>query len=646
MNYMRNYFSNNFRGNFKWGDIWQERLVALLLVGAICFTQARHVWPALHIPWWFNTDEIFYLSEVARFLGGDFNQTYFDIPGTPLMTITAVILWGGWFLAHLFGFTQLLTHYDFAFGNLQGIVTLMRFETLVFSLCAVLVSFYAIRRAANLIVATGASILVISLPIFIQYSQFVRSESLGLLCCFGAWLLLQKSDENNRGEAYLWAGLLCGVAMAARFHFALVGPPLLLMHWLSSSEYQEQHMGSAWPVRIWTGLLFFFVMGGFFVLLIRLDWIAPSWFSDALLVTACDAQGHRVAGVLAPNDVLKATGTIAKLWYLLATGAFALLLMRRVPAADLWTDRLFRPVPCYALLGFAFGFLLSHPAFLWQGYHQLKSIAFYSAWDDAELSRISLPAAWVKVTAYYFTTSLPERWLQVLFAFGIVCVLYRKIKSYLPLVALVAVCFLAHPPRMKLWPHHIIPWLPALCAIAMLPLGIPWEYIKSRRVHWIWGTGFVGLFGVGLIALVQPRTAQASSYYEISRDRVQFITELDDWLIRSIQPTDTLFISYYAMNSDCFYLWIESRGVKVPEFVTRNRQAQVWWLNKEVLRGKKGYLAVSPADISFFYDDFERKEPGKQINPFKDSRFVEQASFGAGFYEIMVFYFDFTQSES
>jgi hypothetical protein len=623
-------------------DSLTDRWVALILVTLVALFQAKQIWPALYIPWWFNTDEIFYFSEVIRFLGGDFHQTYYDIPGTPLMTLTALLMWCGWAITHVLGFTPLANPHDFAISNLQGMATLMRMETLVLAILSVQVSFFAVRRATNLLVAGGGAIATVTLPIFIQYSQFVRSESLGLVMCFGAWLLVQRSDPAKRGRAYLIAGAMCGVAMAARFHFALVGPPLLLVHWLSSGDSQQQSCEKPLVCRIWLCLLAFFLVGGLFTALVRSGVALPSVVSDAMLVTARDAQGQRPVDALAPADVLKATGTVTKLWYLLALGSAALLALRKLAPNNAAVSRAFHPLACAAFVGFSGGFLLSHPAFLWEGYHQLKSIAFYSAWDDAELAKLSLPAAWWKVTVYYFNAALPEIWLQILLGLGVVWAVLRRRSAWWPLFALVAVCFLAHPPRMKLWPHHIIPWLPALCAIAMLPLGELWTRIGPRLNRWRPVLLFFLL--VAMILLMKPRMAQAASYYEVSRDRINFITQLDGWIAREVQAADTLLISYYSMGSDCFYLWLQNRGIEIPNFVKRNRQAEVWWLKKQSLRGRKGYIAVSSADITFFYEDFERKEPGANVNPLADSRFVEKAAFGAGFYEIKVLSFDFTHS--
>jgi hypothetical protein len=53
---------------------------------------------------------------------------------------------------------------------------------------------------------------------------------------------------------------------------------------------------------------------------------------------------------------------------------------------------------------------------------------------------------------------------------------------------------------------------------------------------------------------------------------------------------------------------------------------------------------MSRADISFFRDDFERRNPGSTYNPFENSAFQPIAKFGGGFYELEVFKFDFRPS--
>jgi hypothetical protein len=49
---------------------------------------------------------------------------------------------------------------------------------------------------------------------------------------------------------------------------------------------------------------------------------------------------------------------------------------------------------------------------------------------------------------------------------------------------------------------------------------------------------------------------------------------------------------------------------------------------------------MSRADIVFFHDDFERKNPGSTYNPFENPNFQRIARFGGGFYELGVFRFD------
>jgi hypothetical protein len=112
------------------------------------------------------------------------------------------------------------------------------------------------------------------------------------------------------------------------------------------------------------------------------------------------------------------------------------------------------------------------------------------------------------------------------------------------------------------------------------------------------------------------------------------------WLSKNA-PADTyLLVSYFALNEDGFRAWIESVGVRVPEFVKRHRDVRIWWLDRSAVDGHAGVLCMSRADIVFFHDDFERKNPGSTYNPFENRNFQRIARFGGGFYELGVFRFD------
>ena len=72
---------------------WQHSAVCAtgwLCLGTVMLWILLRIYPALFLPWWFNTDEVVIYYEVIRQLRLNPSQTFFDIPGTPYMTLTSV----------------------------------------------------------------------------------------------------------------------------------------------------------------------------------------------------------------------------------------------------------------------------------------------------------------------------------------------------------------------------------------------------------------------------------------------------------------------------------------------------------------------------------------------------------------------------
>src|SRR5262249_34284094 len=151
---------------------------------------------------------------------------FFDIPGTPFVSLTSIltVLW--WCGARLFGMTSAASPSDFAFANIQGIFTLMRMMTLSMYVGATILAYDLVRRCAGALIAIISAILFASLPIFVEYSYFVRTESLGLALSLAAMWMVLYSRWRGTPAVFAMGGFLAGVAMAARYHFALVGFPV------------------------------------------------------------------------------------------------------------------------------------------------------------------------------------------------------------------------------------------------------------------------------------------------------------------------------------------------------------------------------------------------------------------------------------
>src|SRR5579883_3335334 len=197
-------------------------------LAAILAVILLRVWPALRVPWWFNTDEVVSYYEVIRQLRLDPSQTFFDIPGTPYITLTSLLTFLWWIAARVAGLAGHTSPSDFAFVHIQAIFTLMRTITLVLYVAAAFLAFDLFRRACGAIGALVATLLFVTVPIYVQYSYFARTESMGLVLVFSAIWILTASRFRATPKAYAWAGLLSGIAMAARYHFALTALPVIL----------------------------------------------------------------------------------------------------------------------------------------------------------------------------------------------------------------------------------------------------------------------------------------------------------------------------------------------------------------------------------------------------------------------------------
>ncbi len=628
------------------GEPWRNPAVtatAGVCLALVLLWILRRIWPALFIPWWFNTDEVVFYYEMIRQLRLDPSQTFFDIPGTPFVTLTSILTALWWAGERLAGMTAAGNPSDFAFANVQGVFTLMRALTLSMYAGAVALIFDLFRRSAGALAAMVAALLFATLPIEVHYSHFSRTESLGLVLSFSAIWLVLYSRRRGGWRIYGVAGILAGIGMGARFHFALVGLPVImailllrdggkLAHGPATFECGEPDGSGLRVLHGIAGALAAVLIGGAAVTAaFKAHLLQASGLTNTLLLTTA-------AG---PAQYPGAKAFVAKLWLLFGLMALAIFLAYSDRRARRWIWPVVNPFSLALAAGFAAGFLLSNPEFLWRGEFQLRSIQFYSDWTDPKLASAGALSNWWSVSAYYFHTALPERWLQASFLVGIAIILWQRKTTHVAFLGGAAICFFAHPLTMKLWPHHVIPWLPFLCFVAAVPAGWAGARLTRRYRYTAIPIAIVIFSTLTVVVLCRPRLLRADEYLLTSRARTGQIAEMDGWLSKNVPGDAYLLVSYFALNSDGFLEWIESSGVRVPEFAKKHRNVQIWWLDRAQLEGRAGYVCISRADIAFFREDFERKKPNSTYNPFEDSGFHRIAGFGGGFYELGVFQFDF-----
>ena len=245
-----------------------------------------------------------------------------------------------------------------------------------------------------------------------------------------------------------------------------------------------------------------------------------------------------------PAQYAGAKAAVAKLWLLLGTGSLGTLLWYYLPTAR---DRT-KVINSFTLalgVGFAGGFLLAHPTFLWRGEYQLRSIQFYADWVDPNLTKLSTVESWWQVTHYYFTTALPEKWLQYAFFLGVGTILWSRQPLALAFLFGAMICFIAHSVTMKLWPHHIVPWLPLLCFVAAHPLGLLFSLVTQKFRSRLSALTAVAL-ALGLpLAALPLRLAKADEYLTISRGRTTQIEAMNRWLSSQV-PADAFALPVFV----------------------------------------------------------------------------------------------------
>jgi hypothetical protein len=499
---------------------------------------------------------------------------------------------------------------------------------------AVALAYDLFRRCSGAVTGIVAAVLFASLNVFVAYSYFVRTETLGLVLCLAAIWIVLYSGWRGTPAIYWVAGVLAGVATAARFHFAFVGfPVILLIFFLQDRARLPAPEWSRYRALYWiSGALgVLAIAGGLETLVFKAKLVAASGLTDTMMLTTRSG----------PAEYADAKATVAALWFLLGFGSAAILAAHAFPRARRRIWPAVNPFTLLATLGFVAGFVLSHPEFLWRGEYQLRSIQFYSNDTDPGLLRLGPITSWWKVSAYYFTSAFPERWVQVLFVAGIAAILWRRRPVALALAGGAALCFCAQPLHMKLWPHHVIPWLPLLCFVAAAPAGLAGSWLIQRFHHGrLAAVAAVVLASAAVVWACAPRLQREDRFVAVSKTRTDRIMEMDRWLSKNVPRDAYVLVSFSALNEDGVREMIEGSGVRVPDFVTKRRKVRIWWLERSSVDGHAGVVCVSRADIAYFRDDLERKHPGSTYNPFEDRGFQSIARFGAGSSELGVFQFD------
>src|SRR5579883_2697238 len=131
-------------------------LASILFVGAAITFSLYYLLPSLYRSWFFSSDEYAIAQEVIRFLNLDSRQQFFDMPGTPLMMLSAAI----WAAIYGVAGTHSAGILGYTFQHLDGLFAVMRGVTLFFYATSLILVFLLARRLMNTAGACIAGLLV------------------------------------------------------------------------------------------------------------------------------------------------------------------------------------------------------------------------------------------------------------------------------------------------------------------------------------------------------------------------------------------------------------------------------------------------------------------------------------------------------
>jgi hypothetical protein len=609
----------------------------ILYVTGLTGFAAWYMFSSLFRSWYFSSDEYVIVAEVIRFLHLDFQQHFFDMPGTPLMFLSAIV-WCFMYLGELVaGAVPRGAGLEwFTFHHLPLLFILMRAITLFFALVSISLVFILASKVTNRAGASVAALLVMMSPTYTSYSSFIRVESLTMCLVLASVLALlhalqrPRTADSPKSEIrwILLSGFLAGLGAATRFHSITASLPLLLLLMFFAGQTPPPYPEKL--VRCWNYVL----RAGF-------------------LLTAAGAIGIRT-GYL-PNSRLGRE--LTSLWALAFQSLYPLLLMaaillgavlglRLIVRIKPIVDRYLNARILVLVTGCSLGCLVGTPTILWQYRYFLGSINGYSSgYFDRDRATWPLLKNIAWFLKFYMQLIAPDDFTLALLAAGAILILIRRDRLAIPFLAVSALFFVSKPINLIAAPHHIIMWLPFYGIVAgygiakaydAFPRGV--QYANALR-----GVGLV-LFLAALGLTMSPGPMHVQANTRATEERMRGIGMATDWMHQNTEPNAVVAVSYFAFNSDIFYTWLQSLGVPEPKYIWDGRRYLIWWGDRPPLKGLKGYAITMPQELQSYLKQWSSQtSPGQGTGSLHDGEFQRIKAFGKEPNEVDVYRFDLAE---
>jgi dolichyl-phosphate-mannose-protein mannosyltransferase len=175
------------------------RFSVVLLSAMIIYGSLLTGYPNIAFPWYLNTEEFPYIQEILRFSELDFRQQFFDIPGTPLMTLGTAV-WSIWYWICVVAGMADASHgiRYFSFSHMQWLYGLMRVISYLCYATSVVLTYSIGRRLTNAVGGYVAALMLVLSPMYGQTMLYLRIESTSLaLVLFSVWSVLRALDSRQ-----------------------------------------------------------------------------------------------------------------------------------------------------------------------------------------------------------------------------------------------------------------------------------------------------------------------------------------------------------------------------------------------------------------------------------------------------------------
>jgi hypothetical protein len=590
----------------------------------------RYLLVSLSRSWFFSSDEYVIAGEVIRFLTRDLHQRFFDMPGTPLMMLSAAL----WAL-----FYQLQTWFRpdpyspdilaFTFHHLDWFFTLLRSCTIFFYAASLVLLFPVARRVLNHVGASLACLLLMVSTTYAGYSSFCRVESMAMFLALSALLVVYRALEKlpyRLGARPSWrdpmilAGVLVGVSAAARLHSVVASMPLLLLILLFDERMRRRQDYPRW-------------MRSVAVYLVPLMFVAGSvcyWWAKS-----------RVAA-----DFPHAAALLTKAGIALALAPAAAVLLYRIKRTRPVLLRVASPEAIKIGMGCLGGFLLANFTMIPQYRFFLDSMERYSG-SYIDWQRTTWPL-WTNIRWYigfYLKIFAPDTVMAVLLATSVIWIVVSRNRRLLPYLVAFIVFFVSKPLNLIAAPHHTLPWLPCVAILCAFPVAELYSILVRRAaIHPKWrlvasGAAAILFAAIALHLTNGPRRAAAAS--QSTQVRLQHISEATDWIKHNTPSNSNVAVGYFCFNPGIFYATLQETGVPWPMSEYDGRNYMVWWGKRDPLKGVAGYVCESAGALTGLADNLTIADRSQVVDVYHDPAFQHVASFGNGLNAIDLFRFDF-----